>query len=381
MRDANAPKGRVDRMAHSKCRVSHQLMSSSPDYRLYAAWSAIAAVLACVLWWLLPVLTPFLIAAVMAYVLSPVVQRLQTWLGKGFPKSLLVLVCEIAFIAILLAVVALVVPVLFKEAARIQTQLPQLLDELKVHVEPVLLSYGFPIELDAQALKVWLAKNADGLSDSAVSSVLASLRIGGSVALAVVGNLVLIPVVLFYLLMDGHVALSHLRKWVPLQAKASVDSFVNEADSVLGEYLRGQLLVMLILAVYYVIGLSLFGLSVAWPIGIFTGLAMFVPYVGFGVGLLLAALSGFLEMAPMQATLMLVVVFGLGQLLESFVLTPRLVGERIGLHPLTVIFALLAFGQMLGFVGVLMALPASAVLLVAMRRLRERYMASRLYGG
>ena len=381
MRDANAPKGRVDRMAHSKCQVSHQLMSSSPDYRLYAAWSAIAAVLACVLWWLLPVLTPFLIAAVMAYVLSPVVQRLQTWLGKGFPKSLLVLVCETAFIAILLAVVALVVPVLFKEAARIQAQLPQLLDELKVHVEPVLLSYGFPIELDAQALKAWLAKNADGLSDSAVSSVLASLRIGGSVALAVVGNLVLIPVVLFYLLMDGHVALSHLRKWVPVHAQSTVDGFVQEADSVLGEYMRGQLSVMLILAAYYVIGLSLFGLSVAWPIGIFTGLAMFVPYVGFGVGLLLAALSGFLEMAPMQATLMLVVVFGLGQLLESFVLTPRLVGERIGLHPLAVIFALLAFGQMLGFVGVLMALPASAVLLVAMRRLRERYMASRLYGG
>jgi predicted PurR-regulated permease PerM len=125
----------------------------------------------------------------------------------------------------------------------------------------------------------------------------------------------------------------------------------------------------------------LFGLSVAWPIGIFTGLAMFVPYVGFGVGLLLAALSGFLEMAPMQATLMLVVVFGVGQLFESFVLTPRLVGERIGLHPLAVIFALLAFGQLLGFVGVLMALPASAVLLVALRRLRERYMASRLYAG
>jgi predicted PurR-regulated permease PerM len=120
---------------------------------------------------------------------------------------------------------------------------------------------------------------------------------------------------------------------------------------------------------------------VAWPIGIFTGLAVFVPYVGFGVGLLLAALSGFLEMAPMQATIMLVVVFGVGQLIEGFVLTPRLVGERIGLHPLAVIFALLAFGQLLGFVGVLMALPASAVLLVALRRMRERYMASRLYAG
>ena len=356
-------------------------MSTSPDYRLYAAWLAIAALLACVLWWLLPVLTPFLIAAVMAYVLSPVVQRFQHWLGEGFPKSLLVLVCETAFIGILLAVVALVVPVLFKEAARIQMQLPQLLDAIKAYLEPVLLSWGFSIELDAQALKAWLAQNADGLSDSAFSSLMASLRIGGSVALAVIGNLVLIPVVLYYLLMDGHVAVAQLREWVPLKAKVSVDGFVQEADAVLGEYLRGQLVVMLILAVYYVVGLSLFGLSVAWPIGIFTGLAVFVPYVGFGLGLLLAALSGFLEMAPMQATVMLVVVFGLGQLLESFVLTPRLVGERIGLHPLAVIFALLAFGQLLGFVGVLMALPASAVLLVALRRLRERYLGSRLYAG
>ena len=114
---------------------------------------------------------------------------------------------------------------------------------------------------------------------------------------------------------------------------------------------------------------------------ILTGLAVFVPYVGFGIGLLLAALAGFLEMAPMQAGLMLAVVFGLGQLIESFILTPRLIGERIGLHPLTVIFALLAFGQLLGFVGILIALPASAVLLVALRRLRSRYMASRLYAG
>ena len=381
MRGANALKGRVDRMAHSKCRVSHQLMSTSSEYRMHAAWLAIAALLACVLWWLLPVLTPFLIAAVMAYVLSPVVQRLKHLLGSGFPKSLLVLVCETAFIGILLAVVVLVVPVLFKEASRIQEQLPQLLDQIKFQLEPWLLSWGVSVELDPQALKAWLAKNADGLSDSVVTSLMASLRIGGSVALALIGNLVLIPVVLYYLLMDGHVAVAQLREWVPLKAKASVDGFVQEADAVLGEYLRGQLLVMLILAVYYAIGLSLFGLSVALPIGIFTGLAVFVPYVGFGVGLLLAALSGFLEMAPMQAGVMLVVVFGVGQMIESFVLTPRLVGERIGLHPLAVIFALLAFGQLLGFVGVLVALPASAVLLVALRRLRGRYLGSRLYAG
>jgi len=381
MRGANAPKGRVDRMAHSKCRVSHQLMSTSPDYRLYASWLAIAAAVAFLFWWLAPVLTPFLIAAVMAYVLSPVVQRLQKLLGLGFPKSVLVLASEAAFIGVLLAVIALVVPVLFKEANRIQEQLPQLLDQIKSQLEPWLLSWGVSVELDPSALKAWLAKNADGLSDSAVSSLMASLRIGGSVALALIGNLVLIPVVLYYLLMDGHVAVAQLREWVPLNAKAGVDSFVQEADAVLGEYVRGQLLVMLILAVYYAIGLSLFGLSVALPIGIFTGLAVFVPYVGFGVGLLLAALSGFLEMAPMQAGVMLVVVFGVGQMIESFVLTPRLVGERIGLHPLAVIFALLAFGQLLGFVGVLIALPASAVLLVALRRLRSRYLGSRLYAG
>jgi predicted PurR-regulated permease PerM len=188
-------------------------------------------------------------------------------------------------------------------------------------------------------------------------------------------------VALFYFLMDGHRLLALGREWLPRQAEPSVSAFVAEADQVLGQYLRGQFLVMMILAVYYVTALSLFGLSVAFPIGVLTGIAVFVPYVGFGVGLMLAAMSGFLEMTPLHASLMLAVVFGLGQLLESFVLTPRLIGERIGLHPLVVIFALLAFGQLLGFVGVLIALPASAVLLVALRRLRQRYFASRLYMG
>jgi predicted PurR-regulated permease PerM len=205
-----------------------------PDYRLFAAWLAIAAAVAFVLWWLLPVLTPFLIAAVMAYVLSPVVQRLQQWLGEGFPKSVLVLVCETAFIGILLAVMALVVPVLFKEAARIQMQLPQLLDELKSHVEPWFLSWGVQIGSGSPALKSWLAKNANALSDSALSSLMESLRIGGSVALAVVGNLVLIPVVLYYLLMDGHVALSHLRQWVPVNAKAFSRQFCHRGRQCLG---------------------------------------------------------------------------------------------------------------------------------------------------
>jgi predicted PurR-regulated permease PerM len=133
------------------------------------------------------------------------------------------------------------------------------------------------------------------------------------------------------------------------------------------------------LAVFYAVGLSLFGLELALPIGVFTGLAVFVPYLGFGLGLLLALLAGLLQFASLKALVMVGVVYGVGQLVESFLLTPRLVGERIGLHPLAVIFALLAFGQLLGFIGVLIALPASAVLLVALRRVRQGYFDSDLY--
>jgi predicted PurR-regulated permease PerM len=138
---------------------------------------------------------------------------------------------------------------------------------------------------------------------------------------------------------------------------------------------------MVTMAIYYSTGLALFGLDLALPIGMFTGLAMFVPYVGFGIGLILALLAGLLQFASVKALVMVAVVYGSGQVVEGFFLTPRLVGERIGLHPLAVIFALLAFGQLFGFVGVLVALPASAVLLVAIRRLRAGYMGSRLYQG
>ena len=356
-------------------------MTSSPDYRFHAAWLAITAVLLGLLWWLAPVLTPFLVAAAMAYALNPLVVWLQARVGKGVPRFVLVLLVEVLFLLAVVALLGLVGPVFFKEAARVQAQLPTLLALLQTDLAPQLARLGVEVNFDQPSIKAFFSTYMSNLWDSGLSSLLASVQIGGSVALALIGNLVLIPVALYYFLMDGHHVLAHARDWIPVKAKDSVGGFIDEADAVLGEYLRGQLLVMLILSVYYVAALKLFGLSVAWPIGIFTGLAVFVPYVGFGIGLLLAALAGFLEMAPMQAGLMLAVVFGLGQLIESFILTPRLIGERIGLHPLTVIFALLAFGQLLGFVGILIALPASAVLLVALRRLRSRYMASRLYAG
>ena len=149
----------------------------------------------------------------------------------------------------------------------------------------------------------------------------------------------------------------------------------------MGQYLRGQLVVMGVLAVYYAAGLALGGFDLALPLGVFTGLAVAIPYVGFGLGMLLSLLAGLLQFGSANALLVVAVVFGIGQLFESFVLTPRLVGERIGLSPLAVIFALMAFGQLFGFVGVLVALPASAVAAVAIRRVRQAYVGSRLYAG
>jgi predicted PurR-regulated permease PerM len=158
-----------------------------------------------------------------------------------------------------------------------------------------------------------------------------------------------------------------------------VGSFLDDCDATLGQYLRGQLLVMGALAIFYSAGLALAGFDLALPIGVFTGLAVFIPYVGFGLGLLLALLAGLLQFASLYGVLAVAVVFGIGQLLESFVLTPRFVGERIGMSPLMVIFALLAFGHLLGFVGVLIALPLSAVAAVAARRLHQAYLASSLF--
>jgi len=187
--------------------------------------------------------------------------------------------------------------------------------------------------------------------------------------------------VLFYLLLDWNNLTARLAALVPPRMRDSVHGFATECDEVLGQYLRGQLLVMLILAAFYSIGLALFGFDLAVPVGVFTGLAVFIPYVGFGLGLVLALISGLLQFAGWHGLIGVAVVYGIGQVIESFYLTPLLVGERIGMSPITVIFALLAFGHLLGFVGVLIALPLSALLVVAARRVRDSYVGSRLYLG
>lgn len=354
--------------------------------RRAAAWVLIAVAAGLIVWLLAPVLMPFVVAWVLAYVLNPLVDRLDELSKARLPRWLSVAVIEVVVMLALIGVLMLVLPLFIKQLPELGRQLPVLFEKARVWIESRAARYGVRISLDLSTLSAWAAEYFEVESASTTSpkknmahSLLSSLVMGGNVALSILGHLTLIPLALYYLLLDWKHFNQTLYNLVPHRLREAVVGFLREADEVLGQYLRGQLLVMGIMALFYSIGLMLFGLDLAWPIGIFTGLALFIPYIGFAVGMVMAALVGVMQLGLTKTAIMVAVVFGIGQFLESFFLTPRLVGERIGLHPLMVIFALLAFGQLFGFVGVLIALPTSAVLLVAIRRLRQQYVESNFY--
>lgn len=350
----------------------------SGELRRRLAWGALALGSALLLWLLGPVLTPFIVAAVLAYALHPAVEALAT---RGVPRLLAVVLVEAVAILLLLALGLLLVPVIAKELPLLREQIPLLAERVNGALGPWLAKYGVHVSLDSASIKAFVLKMLDANLEDWVAAVLSSVRIGGSALLALVGNAVLMPVALFYLLADWPRLVAEARTLIPPAQRARTLGFLDECDGVLGQYLRGQFVVMAVLAVFYSAALALAGFELALPVGVFTGLAIFIPYLGFGLGLMLALLAGLLQFASWYGVIAVGVIYGFGQLAESLVLTPRLVGERIGLSPLAVIFALLVFGHLFGFVGVLVALPVSALLLVALRRARAAYLTSRLYQG
>jgi predicted PurR-regulated permease PerM len=341
-------------------------------------WAVLAAVAAGLIWLLAPVLTPFAIGAVLAYALHPAVEQLAS---RRVPRVVAVMLVEIAALLFFTALVLLVVPILSKELPLLNEQLPLLVDRINGRVTPWLTKMGFNVSLDPSNLRAFLLKYLDANWDESIAAALVSARIGGSIVITVVGYVILVPVVLFYLLIDWPFYVQRAIALVPPRMRASVAAFTADCDTVLGQYLRGQLLVMLLMAAFYSVGLALFGFELAVPVGVFTGLAIFVPYVGFGIGLMLALLAGALQFTGWYGPIAVFVVYGIGQIVEGMFLTPKMVGQRIGMSALTVIFALFAFGHLLGFVGVLIALPVSALIAVAAARLRASYTQSNLYTG
>jgi len=351
-------------------------MPLSAAQRRTLNWAALAAAAIAFVWLLGPVLTPFVIGAVLAYALHPLVEQVA---ARRVPRLLAVVLVEIGAIAALAGLVLLIVPILSKELPLLNEQLPLLVERINRSVSPWLKRMGIDVSLDPANLRAFLLRYLDANWGEGLAAALASARIGGSIVVAVVGYLVLVPVVLFFLLIDWPFYVLRAIALVPPRMREKVASFTNDCDTVLGQYLRGQLLVMLMMAAFYSVGLALFGFDLAVPVGVFTGLAIFVPYVGFGIGLLLALLAGALQFTGWYGPIAVFTVYGIGQIVEGLFLTPKMVGERIGMSPLTVIFALFAFGHLFGFVGVLIALPASALIAVAAARVRASYTQSRLY--
>lgn len=346
-----------------------------------AIWSGLGLAFIALLISLGPVLTPFIAAGIIAYALNPGVDWLASRrVGKfGIPRALAVAMMVLLLFSSLAALVLIVVPVLQKESTQLQEQIPNLLSKINTLIGPKLHQMGIHVQLDGAGLKQLMNQYFSKSGEEIWGAVLSSAKVGSMAVLGWLATLFLIPVVLFYLLLDWHRMWGRVQHAVPRRWIGSITNMAVEVDTLLAQYLRGQLTVMLVLAVYYSTALRLCGFDVALPVGILTGLLVFIPYIGFGMGLILALIAAILQFEGWNGLIAVAAIYGAGQVLEGFFLTPRLVGERIGLPPLAVIFALLAFGQLFGFAGVLLALPASAIVMVALRHVRKSYLNSSFY--
>lgn len=352
-------------------------MNSATKPQIYLLGVLTAVILAGLLYILAPILTPFFAAIILAYMGDPVVDRLERW---KLSRTLAVAVSFSFLMVAGLAFLLILIPLVGSQVSVLVEKFPQYYSWVIQQTESILRQYfNFQGEFT--------------LFESLKSTVLSHLKETGALAGNLIGilsrsglsfitsmaTLLLIPVVTFYLLRDWDMILVKIQTLLPRSFAPKIMHITQECHEVLSAFFRGQLLVMFFLALVYGGGLWLVGLDFGILIGFFAGTVSFVPYLGFISGMLLAGLAAIIQFQDWPPVVLVVLVFALGQLLESFILTPWLVGNRIGLHPVMVIFAVLAGGQLFGFFGVLMALPIAAVILVLVRHLKQRYLNSTLY--
>jgi predicted PurR-regulated permease PerM len=368
---------------YSAANFNLRILPEMPTERFVALQGiAITAAIAWLLYMLAPILTPFVVAAILAYICDPWVSQLGALgLPRGWklPRSLAALLVMSVLVGLLAMLILIMLPLLQREASHFMTSLPALLDAARLKLLPLIQQYlNINLQWDNEALKnLFMAhwQSAGG----AAAKVLPWLGGSGAMVLALLMNVLLTPLVLFYLLRDWPDLLIKIEHSIPRRWYATVMEIAREIDSILAEFLRGQVSVMVLMSAFYVSCLWLTGLEFALPIGVVAGMLVFVPYLGMFTGLALATLAAFTQFEHFSSIVVVWGVFGAGQMLEGMVITPWLVGDRIGLHPLAVIFSLLAFGQLFGFFGLLLALPLSAALLVGLRHAARWYLNSSLY--
>jgi predicted PurR-regulated permease PerM len=324
------------------------------------------------------IFTPFLAAFILAYVLRPAFLWLE---GRRVPAIVAAGLSVILGLGVVIAILGLFVGLLKTEIPLIKAQLPEWIANTQAWLGPKLIELNLNVDWGAlkttasQKISTHISDNADSLMTSTLETVLMS----GSSVIAAFVNSVLIIFVMFYLLIDWNHFFSLIKKIMPVRAQETVHHLAMHTDGLLSQYLRGMVIVISIMSVFYSIGLTLIGIKGAVALGVFTALMIVIPYIGITLGLTLAVLSAILQFGIGTELVVVLIIYGIGQLLEGFFLTPRLVGERIGLHPVAVLFALLLFGKLFGFFGVLLALPISAVSLVLVQYLWSVYTQSSWY--
>lgn len=343
-------------------------------------WSIFAAVLAggFLIYLLQPVLAPFLAGALLAYLGSPIVDRLAT---LGIPRTLGVVLVFAVIVLLIVGLVLLLIPMIGAQIEYLQRTLPQLLAWIEASTLPWIedaLGGELAGRFDLASLGELVTAHWRETGDMA-RLIAERVTQSGLAFAAFLVNVVLTPVVAFYLMRDWRQLVASLHSLLPQAMESTVVRLARECDSVLGAFLRGQLLVMLALGGFYALGLWLIGLDLALLAGIIAGVLSIVPYLGTIVGIGIGLVAGLFQFGEWWPLLLILGVFGIGNMLESMFLQPWLVGDRIGLHPVAVIFAVLAGGQLFGFVGVLLALPAAAVIMVLLRYAHARYKQSLLF--
>jgi len=334
-------------------------------------------VLSWVLYLLAPILMPFAAGALLAYLGNPLVSRLMR---LGLKRTWAVSLSFFSLVIALVVSLVLVLPLLWQQIVYLESRLPRVLRWFNREGIPWIEQHlHVQIDrLDMDLIGEWLSSYWVE-AGSAAGTVLTQVAKSSMDFLALGGMLALIPVVTFYLLLDWDELLERIHNLIPRRFEPRISQMVRECDEVLAAFLRGQLMVMVALGVVYAVGLQIVGLKLALMIGLLAGLGSIIPYFGFAIGIVSATAAALVQFGNFNAVLMVWLVFAVGQAIEGWVLQPYLVGDKIGLHPVAVIFAIMAGGQLFGFVGMLLALPAAAVIMVLLRHAHERYQQSRLY--
>lgn len=342
----------------------------------YFFYLFVALVVAGLLYLLSPILTPFLVGILLAYLADPLVNRLMR---LHLPRLLSVLIVFISLFVIIALLIILLIPLIEKQIAALIIFIPKIIAWVQEIIIPwVSTQFGVQEIFNIDTIKTTLADNWMKAGDIASIILKTTLKSGFKFA-AWITNLILVPVVTFYLLRDWDEVVQGFRNLLPRTIEPTVTKLAGECNEVLSAFFRGQLLVMLSLGIIYSIGLTLVGLQIGLMIGIISGLVSIVPYLGFIIGITTASIAAYIQFGSVIPIVWVCLVFVIAQTIDGMFLTPNLVGDRIGLHPVAVIFALLAGASLFGFFGVLLALPVAAVIMVLLRFVNQKYRHSRLY--